>query len=124
MKKTTLILGTATLFAIGSIAITGCRSAEQKNEETEQHEHMKGKMQKYEGMEEEMSEIEITQCPKWKDGEHQHATYICPMWEEEGESNEPGECSKCGMELVKFEDVKEKHDQQKHGDKDHDSHEH
>ncbi len=38
MKKTTLILGTATLFAIGSIAITGCESTEQKNEE-ETHEH-------------------------------------------------------------------------------------
>lgn len=48
MKKTTLILTTATMFAIGSTAITSCGSQEQdKKEKThehaEEHEHYEGK---------------------------------------------------------------------------------
>ena len=109
MKKSILTIGTAILFAIGSTAITGCG---QKTEETEQHEDMEGEMHQHEGTESEIGDIEITQCSKWKEGEHKHAAYVCTMWCDNGEKEEAGECGSCGMKLVKFADVKAQHDAQ------------
>lgn len=53
---------------------------------------------------------ETTPSEKSKNSTHQHAAYVCPMGCEGGESNQPGTCPTCGMELVKFETLKNQHE--------------
>jgi len=78
MKKSILILGTASAFALGTVLISGCSNSGDSQKDTT-HEHM--------------------------EGEHEHAqvAYICPMKCEGSESNEPGKCPVCKMDLVKVE---------------------
>jgi len=140
MKRSIKTIAIAAIYTVGIVALSSCSSAgdgqqdsstEQEEQmgdhehmegEMENHEHMEGEMENHEGME--MSEaMEVTDCPKWENGVHDHATYVCPMWEEEGELEAAGDCPKCGMTLVAFADVKEQHDSQNPEDDGHD-HEH
>jgi Heavy metal binding domain len=125
MRKTVLKVMIAGAFAIGSTMMVSCGSnheheaVEHEHMEGEEHDSMEaddngsvdGEMQDHEGME--MGEAaEISECPKWENGEHEHTSYVCPMWEEEGELEEAGDCPKCGMTLLVFADVKDQHDAQ------------
>ena len=71
MKKSILILGTAMLLFMGSVALTSCNNApKSKNTETEQTD-------------------KVVQ-----------AKYQCPMKCEGNKTyDEPGKCPKCGMDL-------------------------
>ncbi len=124
MKKTILTIVIAGFFTLGLTMLASCGGSsekehehtesegahEQMNVEGEDHEEMGGD----ESMDMDMGDkAELAVCPKWKDGDHKHATYVCPMWEEEGELEEAGDCPKCGMTLLTFDDIKEQHDSQK-----------
>jgi len=77
MKKISIIFSIATLFLF---AATSCQPS--KNNEEHEHEHS-------------MSEGDSTKI-----------AYTCSM-HPEVISDEPGKCSKCGMELVKIENTDE-----------------
>ncbi len=117
MKKVFLTLVVTGVFAMGLVLLQGCGGTNKEHSEGESHEHMEGEADdhsKGEASEHmDMSEnIQVMDCPKWEKGAHKHATYICPMWEEEGELEKPGDCPKCGMKLLAFADVETQHNSQ------------
>lgn len=125
MKKTIILFPLAVVFTIGTLFINACGNSAKENETNDQHQTLKGNLHHHdenvsgeeaEGMHQHMDihadELSIADCPRWQDGEHEHSAYICPMWHEEGESVEPGDCQKCGMKLLKYTDVQALHDEQ------------
>ena len=91
MNKTILTLGTAMLFAFGSVTLIGCGNAERPGNEETQEPHGED------------------------DGHHQPAVYQCPM-QCEGDKiyAEVGKCPKCEMDLEEVGEHGHGHDSHGH----------
>ena len=83
MKKSILIIGTASAFAIGTMLILGCSNSEQQHKKEATHEHHESAV-------------------------HEHESYQCPMkCEGDKTYEEEGTCPVCKMKLAKVEEHSE-----------------